>query len=286
MRTPFVVLGLIVAATLVDGVGLAQEPAAGPTFDVVSIKPSAPEAGPNFTANAVTWRPDGGLTTTRTPVSSLIARAYPGASVAEMIGLPPWALRAFYDISATSPLAAATAGQRTAMLRAMLAERFRLLAHTERRELPSYDLVLDRKDGRLGPGLVRSGLDCETLTAARRAAAEAGSPRPEVDPNKPPPCVIVGSLNAIKGEVAISVLTQILRGPTGRHVVDKTGLRGTYRVDLTFDLANVALGAVAPPENSLSVFTAVREQLGLRLDSSRTEHEVLVIDRLEPPTEN
>jgi len=78
----------------------------------------------------------------------------------------------------------------------------------------------------------------------------------------------------------------MLRGPAGRLVVDKTGLRGAYRVNLTFDLANVSLGAVAPPENALSVFTAVRQQLGLRLESSRTERDVFVIDRLERATEN
>jgi uncharacterized protein (TIGR03435 family) len=86
--------------------------------------------------------------------------------------------------------------------------------------------------------------------------------------------------------VAIGVLAQILRASTGRLVVDRTGLRGAYRVTLRFDLANVAIGAVAPPENAVSVFTAVREQLGLRLESSRAEREVLVIDRLERPTEN
>ena len=78
----------------------------------------------------------------------------------------------------------------------------------------------------------------------------------------------------------------MLRASTGRYVVDRTGLRGGYKISLKYELANVALGAVAPPENALSVFTAVREQLGLRLEPSRTEQDVLVIDRLERPTEN
>ena len=277
--------GLLVAAALFPFATAGQAPAAGPAFDVVSIKLSPPQTGPTRTANSFRQRPDGGLTTTRTPVSSLISRAYPDTSSPDTVGFPDWARRDFYDVSATSSLTTPTAEQRTAMLRSMLADRFQLLAHTERRELPSYDLVLDRKDARLGPGLVRSDLDCEALAAARRAAA-ATWPPPEFEPDKPAPCTIVGSLDRIKGEVAISVLTQMLRAPTGRLVVDKTGLRGTYRVNLTFELANVQLGAVAPPENALSVFTAVREQLGLRLEASRAEREVLVIDRLERPTEN
>jgi len=280
-----VVLGVLVAVAFFPDAIAGQTPSPGPAFDVVSIKQSPPQTGPTRTANIFRQRPDGGLTTTRTAVSSLISRAYPATSSPDMVGLPDWARRDFYDVNATSPLATATAEQRTAMLRAMLADRFQLLAHTERRELPAYDLVLDRKDGRLGPGLLPSELDCEALRAARRAA-EGTSPRPDFDPAKPPPCTIVGSLDSIKGEAAIDVLTQMLRGSTGRHVVDKTGLRGAYRVSLTFDLANVALGAVAPPENALSVFTAVREQLGLRLDPSRAERDVLVIDRLERPTEN
>jgi len=267
---------------------------AGQAFDVVSIKPSAPETGPNFSANILRQRPDGGLTVTRMYVGNLIARAYAPITRPEIFGLPEWASRQFYDISATSPLASATAEQRTAMLRTMLADRFQLLAHTERRELPSYDLLLDRKDGRIGPGLTPSDVDCVALAARRRAAEEAalkaGTAPPEpvpFEPGQPPrPCSIVGRLNEVVGEVAISVLAEMLRGPTGRLVVDKTGLRGTYRITLRYDLANVALGTVPPPENALSVFTAVREQLGLRLEPSRTERDVLVIDRLERPTEN
>jgi uncharacterized protein (TIGR03435 family) len=282
-----VALGVLVAAALLmpAAAGQLPAPATEPTFDVVSIKLSAPETGPTRTANIFRQRPDGGVTVVRMAVGNLIGRAYAPISRPEIFGLPDWASRDFYDVSATSPLPTPTPEQRTAMLRALLADRFQLLAHIERRELPSYDLVLDRKDGRLGAGLVPSELDCEAMAAARRAAVSIAPP-PEFDPDRPAPCTIVGSLNSIKGEAAISVLTQMLRGSTGRLVVDKTGLRGAYRVNLTFDLANVALGAVAPPENALSVFTAVREQLGLRLEPSRTERDVLVIDRLERPTEN
>lgn len=275
MRTSRVALALLVAGVFAH----AQAPA----FDVVSIKLSLPETGPDRSANIVRQRPDGGLTTTRTPVATLIYRAYPDTSAPDTVGLPDWARREFYDVTATSPLATATVEQRAAMLRAMLADRFQLRTHIERRELPSYDLVLDRKDGRLGLGLVPTNTDCDAVNAARRAGT---APPPIFDPDKPEPCTIIGSMDLIRGEAAISVLAQMLRASTGRLVVDKTGLRGAYRMSLKFDLAVAALGAVAPPENALSVFTAVREQLGLRLEPSRAERDVLVIDRLERPTEN
>jgi uncharacterized protein (TIGR03435 family) len=278
-----VALGSIAVAVSLAVAADAQAPAANPTFEVVSVRRSAPETGPTRTANIFSQRPDGSVTATRVFIGNLIGRAYPSISSAEIVGLPDWAFGEFFDIRATSPLTAATPDQRAGMVRAMLTDRFRLVAHTERRELPSYDLLLDRKDGRLGPGLVSSALDCEAINAARRAAV---GPPPTFDPDNPTPCTIVGSVDRIRGEAAIGVFVQMLRGPTGRLVVDKTGLRGAYRVSLTFDLANVAPGAVTPSENAVSVFTAVREQLGLQLEPSRTERDVLLIDRLERPTEN
>jgi uncharacterized protein (TIGR03435 family) len=259
--------------------GRAQAPVPGPTFDVVSIKPSAPETGPTYSANIVTQHPDGGLTAIRTPVATLIARAYPGMSRPDMIGLPDWA-RQFYDVHATSSLGVATADDRAAMMRAMLADRFRLLVHTERRDMPSFDLTLARSGGAVGPGLTRIDVDCEAVAAARRAAEEAarrnGDPlpaRPPLDPNALPPCTYVMGLGGARGEVTMETLVLALRGLAGRVVVNKTGLAGSYRVNLSVD-------------EPASVFTAVREQLGLKIEPSRTQRDVLVIDRLERPTEN
>jgi len=297
MRTPRVALGLLLVAAATRGavIGQAQAPAAGPTFDVVSIKPSPPQTGPTFRLNVLTQRPDGGVTIAQTPVALLITRAHPGTNVADMVGLPAWASREFYDISATASMPSPTNDDRMAMMRAMLADRFRLLAHSERREVPTFDLVLARDDGKLGPGLAPSDVDCEALAAARRAAVEAarqnGAPPPPpapFDPNAPPPCAMSGTPTGFKGDMTIDALASMLRGPSGRLVMNKTGLRGTYRLNLTFASALGAGGLdVAPsPDDGPSVFTAVQEQLGLKLDPSRTQRDVLVIDRLERPTEN
>jgi uncharacterized protein (TIGR03435 family) len=98
---------------------------------------------------------------------------------------------------------------------------------------------------------------------------------------------MIGRPNGVRGEMTIANLASMLRTPAGRVVVDKTGLRGWYRVTLAFDFAAYPeLARVAPSDDAPSVFTAVREQLGLRLEPSRTERDVLVIDRLERPTEN
>jgi uncharacterized protein (TIGR03435 family) len=79
----------------------------------------------------------------------------------------------------------------------------------------------------------------------------------------------------------------MLRQAAGRLVSEQDRLTGWYRVTLTYDVsANQDLARSASPSDAPSVFTAVREQLGLRLEPSRTERDVLVIDRLERPTEN
>ena len=105
-----------------------QPPASptGPTFDVVSIKLNT--IG-NVPTGPPVERPDGGLRMTSVPVSVLIARAYPPAIPLEMVGLPDWAKTERYDVIATSTLSSATRDDRIAMLRAMLADRFKLVAH-------------------------------------------------------------------------------------------------------------------------------------------------------------
>ena len=241
MHTPRLGFALLVAAAMFPDATAAQAPAAGPTFDVVSVKPNAMQPGPGFAGMNMNQRPDGGLTMTRVPVMLLLTLAYQ-MPTADMVGLPDWASREFYDVTATASQSNPTIEDRQAMVRAMLADRFRLLAHRERREVPSFDLVLARDDGRLGTGLVKTETDCDAVMAARRKEAEeasrSGTPPPppqRFDPNSPPPCFFGGMPNGIRGEATIANLASMLRTPAGRVVVDKTGLRGTYRVNLTFD---------------------------------------------------
>jgi uncharacterized protein (TIGR03435 family) len=178
------------------------------------------------------------------------------------------------------------------MMRAMVADRFKLVAHVEKREQPVYDLMLARSDGKLGPGLAPSENDCAARQAAQRAAAEAGAPPPPppvFDLNAPPPpCTFRMIGPQMDGEATIAGLAQMLRPAAGRLVVDKTGLTGSYRVTITYDRMASLRGpeVAAAPDAPPSVFTAVREQLGLKLESSKAERDTLIIDRLERPTEN
>ena len=267
---------------------------AGQTFDVVSIKPHQSASGGAPLVGAFTSsRPDGGLTMSRVPVALLLALAHQPISTADMVGLPDWASREYFDITATASLSQPTSEDRLAMIRAMLEDRFQLRVHRERREVPAFDLVLARTDGKLGPELTRSENNCEAFMAARQkeaeAAARTGGPpvSQRFDPDSPPACVFASMPNGVKGELTLGNLASMLRTPSGRAVVNKTGLSGYYRVNLTFAFTPFQGVTAPPPSNDQpSVFTAVREQLGLRLEPSRTERDVLVIDRLERPTEN
>jgi uncharacterized protein (TIGR03435 family) len=292
MRT--LVVALLVAST----VALAQAPATdGLRFEVVSIKRNTSNA---LGSNGSSERPDGGFTLLNVPMMTLVGRAqFPGIAPIDMVGLPDWSRSERYDVIATSPLGRpATPQERAAMMRAMLADRVKLATHLETRELPAYDLVLARSDKRLGPGIKPSEMDCVAKAEADRAAAEAARlagklPPPPTIPDMKAPPPVCGPLrlgNGIEGDTTMANLARMLRGLGGvdRPVVDKTGLTGSYRIKTEFDLAMGQRGPdLAPSQNALpTLFTALQEQLGMKLESSTTMREVLVVDRLERPTEN
>jgi len=280
---------LRIAALFVVGAGIIAIRAQGPAFDVVSIKLNTAGVGPGTTPPQI-QRPDGGFTIINQPIRPLIARAYPGQ---EIVGLPDWATREHFDIRTTSTLTTASSEDRVAMLRAMLADRLHLVVHVEKREQQVYDLVLARKDGKLGPGLTPSALDCTTSPPQPPARREVTEP--------PPPCTIRtvdaairksrGDKNVLpgdltEGEAALTTLTQLLSISAGRPVVDKTGLTGSYKVSMLFDMMALRRppSVDAPTDAAPSVFEAVQQQLGLKLESSNAMRDVLVIDRLERPT--
>lgn len=290
-RVSFPLLLVLAAAT-----PLAQTPnspeAPGASFDAVSIKRNiSDELGSRSDT-----RPNGALTLINISTVVLVRRAYPLTVSAEMVGLPGWATSERYDVTATSTLSRATPDEQTAMVRALLADRFKFVAHVEKREQPAFDLVLVRTDGRLGPNIRPADVDCDAKAAEERAAAEtagaAGAPPPRpplVDLNVPsPPCIFRAAGSRLEGDMTIAVLATVLRGLVGRFVVDKTGRSGHYRIVLEYDRAGSLRGPEAAPTVGAvpSIFTAVQEQLGLKLESSKTIRDILVIDRMERPVEN
>jgi uncharacterized protein (TIGR03435 family) len=161
----------------------------------------------------------------------------------------------------------------------LLRERLSLAAHVEQRDLPVYLLALLRPGRQLGPGLERSTFDCTNLAARKEEVAAAAAARPgrmlcgfTID---------TGTLDG--GATTMATLAQILTGQAGRPVLDRTGLSGTYNVSLKWKLS---LGTDAPTGDAVSIFTAVQEQLGLKLESAIAALDVVVIDRIERPSEN
>lgn len=242
------------AAALVAGVAAAQQPPAPEhtaTFEVASIKRNTSLApGPLWNAPPGRWQMING------PIASLIWTAY-DTPVSELPGAPSWVHSERYDVIATY---AGTPGKDaiTAMLRSLLADRFKLQAHYETQDRPVYALVVARP-GRLGPALVPSATDC-TAAGARCGMSLGG-----------------GVLRATGQPV--SIIRSVGR-PDGRIIVDKTGLTGNYDFTLRYTLQP------GPNDDTPSLFTAVDEQLGLRLIPDTAPLPVLVVDHVERPSED
>ncbi len=179
------------------------------------------------------------------------------------------------------------------MMRALLADRFKLAVHTESRELPIYALTLARRDGKTGSQLRPAAVDCVAMFAAR---GRGGPPPAPPQPGERPPCGMrLGPGNLSGGGVTMAQLSTTLSQFVQRVVVDRTGLTGNFDIDLTWTPDQLPQGRGEPPPgvqlppidpNGPSIFTAVQEQLGLKLDSQRGPVDVLVIDRVEQPTED
>ena len=161
------------------------------------------------------------------------------------------------------------------MMRSLLEDRFKVSAHMERRDAPIYTLTKARADGRLGPGLHETGVDCLALSQQRRD-----------DPSVPRPDICVKGFSPQPGHVSggldVSTLVDILTSAVQRVVVDRTGLTGTVQVDLQWS-PNVT---TTSDTDAVSIFAAVQEQLGLKLEPATGLVDVLVIDHIERPTED
>ena len=275
---PFVrVLALLMALQLQD--------AKGPQFEVASIKPAAPDArGMYFRTTA-----GGTLNITNMSLKEMIIFAW-RLQPYQVSGGPPWLDSVRFDITA-KPENKPKQDELQAMLKALLADRFQLATHPETKELPIYALALARKDGKLGP----------KLTEAKEGGCitpDPTQPRAPQEPGKPPPrycgqmMMAMRTLNIISGSVGN--MAPMLARMLGRTVIDKTGLTGKYDISLewTPDEAQLAMmppDLPKPPPSEMqgpTIYTALQEQLGLKLESQKGPVEVLVIDRAEKPTGN
>ncbi|HEY6342617.1 MAG TPA: TIGR03435 family protein [Bryobacteraceae bacterium] len=229
---------------------LAQAPAPErlPSFEVASIKQNT--SGDARTSMGA--RPGGRMVVTNQPLRDLIAAAFAMFDSrllvhSRILGGPDWIDSERYDIEAKASVEFQFAPggpprDMLLMLRALLEERFKLVTHRETHEMPIYELVVATADGRLGPGLHKSDVDCEALFAARRA----GVAPPPRQPLEPPPCGLMGGpARTIAGAVTMQQLATNLSTPVERLVIDKTGLTGRFDFNLAWTPER--LPTTAPP---------------------------------------
>ena len=249
-------------------VALAAAYAQPPAFEVASIKPSD-------AAGTVSIRRSGyRITTTSTSLEFLITWAY-DVHRDRLLGKPSWLDSVRYDVTANAPQGNRSAplrlpGQPTElqqMMQALLAERFKLVIHRETRQLPIYALVVAN-----GGAKIR-------LTGAPAVMGQT----PFSMPNR-------GRL--IGTQVSAEMLAKVLSDQLSRSVQDQTGLKGVFDFKLEWEpdgLSTPANDLPAPAGLSAgaSLFTAIQEQLGLKLEGRKGPVEVLVVDHIErTPTEN
>ncbi|HVG70762.1 MAG TPA: TIGR03435 family protein [Vicinamibacterales bacterium] len=243
-----------------------------PRFEAASVKPNQskepgimrrPSPGRVFYSNA--------------PIHTIVEEAY-SMRPDRILNYPDWVEKERFDVSATySPDRQRQVRQ---MLQTLLEERFSLRVHREMREMAVYELVKARADGQLGPRLQPSTVDCVPKPGAKS------------------PCTLDIRSGLFRG-VGIGwgngVPLALNIGVWDRPIIDKTGLSGAFDVDLqwtpdpaqardTDAAARAAAAVAATPGDRVSIFTALQEQLGLRLQPARAQLEVLIIDRVERPT--
>ena len=270
---------IALAFSVATGVMLcAQTPA--PSFDAVSIKRNTSgETRIRFEM------PPGRLNAVNVPLRFAIRQAY-RLPESRVLGGPAWLDTDRFDIAATAAGDGITSDVIRQMLRTALAERIGLVLHNETRTMPIYSLVLANSAGTLGPNLRRSDADC----AGQRAQVVSGRVRCGVLVSEAPT-----SASLRGGGAAFAEFVRLFSDFLERPLIDNTGLTGGFDLELQFTASRAALPGAALPgglaiaagtDEIPSVFTAVQEQLGLKLNATTGMADVIVIDRVMPPTEN
>jgi uncharacterized protein (TIGR03435 family) len=262
-------LRMTVAVLLTIGLASAQAPAQDSgslKFEVASIKPSPPEARGGMA------RPEpGGLRYrgTNLPLKAYISSAY-RTKADQVVGAPGWADTDRFDIEAQAEKPS-TLEEFHLMTRTLLAERFHLKFHLETKELPLYALVVDAGGAKL----------------ALHDAANSGEPWIEQGSDMPFHARWTATCSSM--ELFAFRLASVLDRP----VIDQTGLKAEYDFKLTYTIdlppnfpENAVLNGKPIDTSGPSIFQAVKQQLGLRLDPRKGPVQVMVIDHVEKPSEN
>ena len=262
-------LGMTVAVLSTIGLARAQPPAQAPgslKFEVASVKPSPPDARGGGA------RPEpGGLRYrgTNLPLKLYISSAY-RIKADQVVGAPGWVDTDRFDIEAQAGKPSSLE-EFHLMTRTLLAERFHLQFHSETKEMPVYVLVVDNS----GPKL--------TLHDA------ANSGEPWIEQGTDAPFHARWTATSSSMELFAFRLAAVIDRP----VIDQTGLKGDYDFKLTYTMdlppnfsPNTMLNGQPIDISGPSIFQAVRQQLGLRLDPRKGPVQVMVIDHVEKPSPN
>ena len=228
-----------------------------PAIEALSIKRNTGGSGP------MGARP-GGYSAIGVPIYLVIHLAYPVQG--EIIGAPDWFYEEAYDLNARI-VGSPTKARTQELWRAAFADRMKLQAHVEAREEQVYALVPSRADGRVSPNLKRVEIDCEL-------------------PDAPAQCIRLGRGVLTSQGMTMAAFARAIQPTTGRVVVDRTGLAGSYEFSLTFAPVRPNAPIAAGPGDLPSIFAALPDQLGLKLEPARAPVNILIIDRIERPTEN
>jgi uncharacterized protein (TIGR03435 family) len=266
------VAAFLVTTSTVRLLGQGQHEQKPLAFEVASVKPTVGRE-----PVSVAFQPGGRFRAINADVFSLIALSYARGLLpffpSQIVGAPDWTRLERYDITAkvSDQLAATDAAglqaKLPALIQTLLEDRFKLRVRREQREQQIYVLHRVRKDGSFGPKL-RRGTDCAPNPVVDALSSFLGDCRlgARVTPGH-----ITGR------SIPLVQLVTMLSLDVGRTIVDETGLEGVLEVDLEWS-----------PDQSVtdkpSLFTALEEQLGLKLESTRRSAEVLVIERVERPT--
>ena len=255
---------LVVSTAVVAAQSTSIPTSADVAFEVASVKPN--KSGER---NSSTSGRAGGFTATNVTAQELIVYAFRLRQF-QLASGPNWLGSDRFDIQARVPADAKQDNR--AMTRALLRDRFKLVVHTETKQEQVYALVVDRPDGKLGPQLKPSTKDCQAS-----------------QPGAPSPCGMNTSVSDAMGTlVGTGQSIEQLVGALGsfglnRMVIDRTGLMGSFDIELKWRPDNLRSTTAAPASDVPSIFAAMQEQLGLRLESQRGPVEFLVVDSIGRP---
>jgi uncharacterized protein (TIGR03435 family) len=265
-----VVIALVSAGAHVTGQSQSLTPA--PAFEVASVKPMA-----NSLPFRFAFRPGAQLSVVNVPLETLVLRAY-GVPLHRTVGMPEWTRQERYEITAKGPAGSPDRPEHVLlMLQTLLRERFRLHTRLETREMDIYVLKSATAGGKLGPGARPSAIDCSEFVSGSTGTAVPG-------------CQVTLSNNDVRSYRGRSMtkLARDLEGLVNRPIKDETGISGVFDVLLEV-LDSTRPEPPSPGANASAepgpppLFTALREQLGLRLEGARGPVEVLVIESIERP---